>query len=181
MTVATTARLALRRLTEDDAPFVAELVNDPDWLRFIGDRGVRTLEDARGYIRNGPLAMYAREGFGLLAVVLRGSGEPVGLCGLIRREGLPDVDLGFAFLPRHRGRGYARESAIAMLDHARDVTKLARVVAIASPDNDRSIRLLRELGFRDEGMVAIPGDDATLCYFVRELAPALSGSANRSS
>src|SRR5688572_24048547 len=120
MIVLETERLQLRYLSADDAPFIVELLNDPDWLQFIGDKSVRTLGDARAYLRDGPIAMYPREGFGLYLVVLRAQAKPIGLCGLIRRSGLADVDIGFAFLPAFRGSGYALESAAAVLAHGRD-------------------------------------------------------------
>jgi len=169
MTVLQTRRLLLRELDDGDAEFVAALLNDPDWLRYIGDRGVRTPDDARRYLAAGPVAMYARHGFGLYATVLRSTGEPIGICGLIRREGLDDVDLGFAFLPQHRGRGYAEESAAAVVSYARDVVGLARIVAIASAGNLPSTRLLTRLGFSDEGEVRLPGDSEPLRLFARPL------------
>lgn len=153
-----TPRLTLRRLDEADAPFILELLNDPDWLRHIGDRGVRTLDDARGYINDGPLAMHARYGFGLDAVTLRGDGTPIGLCGLLRREELEDPDLGFAFLPAHRGRGLAREAALATLAHAAQALGLRRIVAITAPGNAASIRLLESLGFRFERTLRLHDD-----------------------
>ena len=116
------------------------LVNDPDWIRYIGDRGVRTEDDARAYLERGPIAMYARQGFGLWRVARRDDDEPVGMCGLIKRDTLPDVDIGFAFLPAYRGLGYAAEAAAATLALASTRYGLTRVVAIASPDNDRSLR-----------------------------------------
>lgn len=165
-----TARLRLRTFTLDDAPFVHALVNDPDWLAHIGDRGVRTVDDARGYIEKGPLAMQAREGFALWVVEPRDGGEPLGMCGLIRRPQLDDVDIGFAFLPAARGRGYAREAAEGTVAHARDVVKLARLVAITSLDNTRSIRLLESLGFVFERTLEFaPGDPVRL--FALALAP----------
>ena len=115
MTRLSSQRLVLSELDEVDAPFILQLLNDPDWIRFIGDRKVRTLEDARNYLRSGPLSMYAREGFGLYRTALAEDDTPIGLCGLIRRPTLPDVDIGFAFLPEYRGRGYAFESAAAVL------------------------------------------------------------------
>src|SRR5215217_7318070 len=142
MNVLETERLRLRWLVAEDAPFILELVNDPDWLRFIGDRGVRTLEDARGYILNGPVAMYRRAGFGLYLVELKQSAMPIGMCGLIQRAGLADIDIGFAFLPTFGGQGYAYEAASAIMTYAQDTLGLNRVVAIAAPDNQRSIRLL---------------------------------------
>jgi len=151
-------RLVLRRLTPDDAEFMRELVNDPDWLRFIGDRDVHTREEARDYLLRGPIASYERNGFGLYAVELRERPGPIGICGLVKREGLEDVDLGFAFLPAHRSRGYAREAAVATLEHAWRDLGLERIVAIVSPGNDASIRLLEEVGMRYERDLRLPGE-----------------------
>ncbi|HEY5862773.1 MAG TPA: GNAT family N-acetyltransferase, partial [Casimicrobiaceae bacterium] len=149
--VLSTARLFFTRFVPDDAPFVVRLVTDPDWIRYIGDRGVRTDDDARGYLERGPIAMYARHGFGLWRVARREDGLPVGMCGLIKRDTLPDVDVGFAFLPAYRGLGYAAEAAAATLALASERYGLRRVVAIASPDNVRSLRLLEKLGMTPEG------------------------------
>jgi len=154
-----TERLILRHLHADDAPFILELLNDPAWLRYIGDKGVRTPDDARAYIRNGPADMYARFGFGLWRVERKDDGAPIGLCGLIKRDTLPDVDIGFAFLPAFRAQGYARESAAATLAHARDVLKLPRVVAIVSPGNDSSAALLEKVGLRFERTLQLSGRD----------------------
>ena len=145
-----TERLVLRNLHLGDAPFIFELVNDPAWLLHIGDKGVRSLDDAREYIRNGPMTMYAQHGFGLWAVELRDGGTPIGSCGLIKRESLDDVDIGFAFLPAFRAQGYAREAAAATLDHAQSALGLSRVVAIVSPANHASARLLERIGLRFE-------------------------------
>lgn len=172
----TTPRLALREFTRDDAPFILELVNDPDWLRYIGDRGVRTLDDARDYLERGPIASYARHGFGLWAVARQESGsseEPdssglIGMCGLIKRAELDDVDLGFAFLPRARGQGYAAEAGAAVLAHAKQSLGLRRVVAVTTQDNAASIATLRKLGFRFERLIAWPGEDVELNLFAWE-------------
>jgi RimJ/RimL family protein N-acetyltransferase len=145
-----TPRLRLVPFTLDDASFVLDLVNDPDWLRYIGDRNVRSLDNARAYLRDGPIASYARNGFGLRRVALAGTGEPMGVCGLVRRETLPGPDLGFAFLPRYRGHGYAREAVDAVLSDARERLGLERVLAITSADNLRSIALLQKAGFAFE-------------------------------
>ena len=158
MIILQTERLVLRQLAAGDAPFIVRLLNDPDWLRFIGDKSVRTLEDAREYLRKGPIAMYAREGFGLWLTALKGRGQPIGLCGLIRRDGLADVDIGFAFLPAYRGQGYAFESAAAVLAYGRRSLGLRRIVAIASAENASSTRLLDRLGFVHERAIRLPGD-----------------------
>ena len=167
-----TERLVLRRLSRGDAPFLLELLNEPSFLRYIGDKGVRTPDDARRYIEAGPLASYERFGFGLLRVELKESGEPIGMCGLLKRDALPDVDVGFAFLPRFWSKGYAFESASAVLAHARDALGLRRVLAITSPDNEASIRLLGKLGFRFERMTRVPEDGPEVKLF------GLAGSAD---
>lgn len=159
MLVLETPRLALRELTLADAAFILELVNEPLWLQFIGDRGVRTLADAEGYLRQGPLASYAQHGFGLWLVERKADGAPLGLCGLLKRETLPDVDLGFAFLGKFHGQGYAAESAAATLAHGRHKVGLQRVLAITSPGNVASIRLLEKLGLRFEKMFPLAPDD----------------------
>ena len=148
-----TRRLRLREIDAGDAAFILELVNDPDWLRFIGDRGVRTLEDARGYIDRGPRSLYQKLGFGLWLVALKDGDVPIGMCGLIKRDTLDDVDLGYAFLPAFRGQGYARESAEAARDYAFEVLGLDRLVAITDPANDPSGKLLERLGFRFEDTI----------------------------
>ncbi|MCP3101605.1 GNAT family N-acetyltransferase [Myxococcus sp. K15C18031901] len=147
MKVLETQRLRLRGMTLDDAPFVLQLVNEPSWLRFIGDRGVRTLEDAQRYVRDVPQASYARHGFGLLRVEAL-DGTAMGMCGLLKREVLEDVDIGFAFFPAYWGQGYAFEAAQAVLAHARQELGLPRVAAIVDPTNASSIKLLERLGFR---------------------------------
>lgn len=148
MNLLETERLILRELTAADADFIFELVNDPDWLRNIGDRGVRNAEDACRYIKEGPVASYRQHGFGLWAVDLRELEAPVGICGLIQRDYLDYPDIGFAFLPEYRGQGYATESALAVMEYARRVLGIGRVLAIVSPGNADSIRLLDKLGMR---------------------------------
>ncbi|MBP7687981.1 MAG: GNAT family N-acetyltransferase [Thermoflexales bacterium] len=165
MTILETDRLIVRGLTLDDAAFILELVNDPDWLRFIGDRHVHSLEEARTYLHNGPLAMYDRSGFGLYAVVLKGHDLPIGLCGLIQRAGLIDVDLGFAYLPQYRAKGYAFEAAAAVMAYGRRTFGLKRIVAITSLDNARSIYLLERLGFAFETIIRLTDDGEELKLF----------------
>lgn len=165
MQVTETARLILRWLDTNDSAFILELVNEPSWIRYIGDRGVRTLPDAMRYIQNGPMETYQRLGFGLYRVELKELGVPIGICGLIKREGLEDVDLGFAFLPTFWRKGYALESASAVMSYARTALGLARIVAVLSRDNDRSVKLLEKLGFRAEGTVRLqPGGEELALY-----------------
>lgn len=160
-----TARLVLRRLDVDDAEFIVELLNDPDWLRFIGDKDVHSVAAARTYIANGPMAMYAREGFGLYLTERKDGAVPLGMCGLIKRDSLPDVDIGFAFLPAFRGQGYAFEAASAVMALGARTFGLRRIVAITSPDNDRSIALLEKLGMKAEGVVPLaPGGSGTAVF-----------------
>jgi RimJ/RimL family protein N-acetyltransferase len=156
--VLTTERLLLRQLCASDAQFLVELLNEPAWLRFIGDRGVRTEADAWRYALNGPVASYARRGFGLYLVALRASSVPIGICGLVKRDTLVDVDIGFAFLERFWSRGYARESASAVLRHARSVLGMQRIVAITAPDNQGSIAVLERIGLRFERMLRLRDD-----------------------
>jgi RimJ/RimL family protein N-acetyltransferase len=160
-----TPRLVLRHLTEDDAPFILELLNEPGFIDNIGDRGVRDLEGARRYVTEGPGASYQRNGFGLWLTALRDTGEPVGICGLVKREGLEDADIGYAFLERFWGRGYAREAAQAVLDHARQVIGLSKVVAITTPGNAGSIAVLEKIGLKFEGLIKLPGHEDESSYF----------------
>lgn len=164
-----TERLALRRLTIDDSEFILELLNDPDWLRFIGDRGVRTLDDARSYISKSLVAMYERFGFGLYLTELKSDGTPTGICGLIKRDSLEDVDVGFAFLPKFRGQGYAYESAAAVMEYGKRAFGLTRLAAITSADNDVSGRLLEKLGFKFERMVKLSDDGDEIKLFIIDI------------
>ena len=160
-------RLALRPLEVSDAPFVHRLVNDPDWLRFIGDRGVRSVEDAATYIENGPRAMERRTGFGMQVVSSLEGGAPLGMCGIVRREVLPGPDLGFAFLPEARGAGYAIEAAGATLAFAKRRFGVTRMLAIVTPSNGASLRLLAKLGFRDEGAHQVGTEELRLLAMTR--------------
>jgi RimJ/RimL family protein N-acetyltransferase len=163
-TVIRSERLDLRRLQVSDAGFILELLNDAEFLRFIGDKGVRTVADARDYIQKGPMDSYERHGFGLLAVCLR-DGTPIGICGLVKRDGLDDVDVGFAFLPRYRSKGFAVESAAAVLSHAREALSLRRVVAITTPDNSSSIAVLQKIGLKFERMIKLEAHGEALKLF----------------
>jgi RimJ/RimL family protein N-acetyltransferase/cytochrome b561 len=164
MEVAQTERLILRWLDDGDSAFILELLNEPSWIRFIGDKGVKTIQDAQRYIETGPVEMYRRLGFGLYLVELKENGAPIGICGLIKRAVLVDADLGFAFLPRFWANGYAFESASAVMSYARSALTLSRIVAILSPDNHRSAKLLAKLGFRFDSTISLQagGDELEL-------------------
>lgn len=164
-----TQRLVLRPMSLEDAAFILELVNEPSFIQNIGDRKVRSLEDAQSYIRNGPIASYERHGFGLYVMEMKETHEPMGMCGLIKRDTLEDVDIGYALLPRFWSQGYAVEAAQAMKDYARDVIKLKRLVAITDPANQGSIRLLEKIGLRFVKMVRLSADDIELKLFATEL------------
>lgn len=153
-----TDRLLLRQFTVDDAPFILTLLNEPSFLRYIGDKNVRNLQDARQYILNGPVASYERHGFGLSAVELKESHTAIGMCGLLKREVLPDPDIGFAFLPDFWSKGFAFEAAAAVLEDARERLKVERILAITSLDNDASIKLLERLGFNFERVMKLSAD-----------------------
>jgi [ribosomal protein S5]-alanine N-acetyltransferase len=165
-----TPRLALREFTLDDAGFIVELLNDPGWLRHIGDRNVRTPEQARAYLRDGPLASRQRQGFALWAVCAAGAARPVGMCGLIRRDELDDADIGYAMLPAVRGRGFAREAAAAVLAHAFGPLKLPRVVAITGPDNTTSQHVLEAIGMRFERRLRLDGHTQDSLLYAAEAA-----------
>lgn len=175
MKVLETDRLILRWMSIDDAAFILGLLNEPSWLHFIGDRGVRTIEDARDYIFKGPVEMYDRLGFGLYVVELKEGCIPIGICGLVKRDFLDDVDVGFAFLPKYWRQGYAYESASAVMTYGREVLGLRRIVAIVASDNYSSARILEKLGLRFEGMVRYPDDGQEVQLFAVEVKQGVSG------
>lgn len=168
MIVLETDRLVLRHLTLNDAPFIVELLNEPSFLRFIGDRGVRSQQDARQYILNGPIASYRKNGFGLWLVFLKETGDPIGMCGLLKRDTLPDPDVGFAFLPAYWRQGYAFESANAVLGLGRGSLGLKRILAITAPDNQASIALLEKLGLTFETVTRLAGESKDVRLFATE-------------
>jgi [ribosomal protein S5]-alanine N-acetyltransferase len=163
-----TERLTLRPFDLSDAEFIVELLNEPSFIQNIGDRGVRTLADAEKYLETGPISSYERNGFGLLAVTLKDTVQTIGMCGLIKRPILEDVDIGYAFLPQFWSKGYALEAVRAVMNHAKDVLGLKRVVAIVDPNNAGSIRLLEKIGMTFERMVKLSEDDISLkLYSIR--------------
>lgn len=165
MNIIETNRLILRKLTLDDADFILDLLNQPSFIQFIGDRGVRTLDDARDYLSKRLIESYNRFGFGLYLTLEKESNTPIGICGLVKRESLEDVDIGFAFLPQFWLKGYAFEAASAVLRYAKNTLEIKRVVGIATPDNHGSIRVLEKLGLKFEKMVKLSEDDTELKLF----------------
>ncbi len=167
-----TNRLRLRRLTLNDARFILALLNEPSFLQNIGDKRVRSIEDARSYLINGPIASYRRYGYGLYAVERKDSQVVMGICGLVRRDGLEETDLGFAFLPFFWGRGYAVEAASAIMTQAREEIGLRHVVAITVPENHRSIRVLEKVGLRFQKMIRLSEEGEALRLYSRALSTA---------
>ena len=165
MQITDTERLVLRELVETDAPFIRALVNSPGWLKFIGDRGIKTIADAENYIIKGPVASYENNGFGLYLVALKEEDVSIGMCGLIQRDSLPGPDIGFAFLPEYTGHGYALEAATAILRHAHDKLQLEKLLAITMEENIRSVQLLGKLGFRFEKKVQLGLGEKELMLF----------------
>jgi RimJ/RimL family protein N-acetyltransferase len=165
-TVLETPRLRLRHLSSSDAPFMLELLNDPGFIQNIGDRGVRTLGQARQYITAGPVASYEQHGFGLELVESRQTGAALGICGLLRRECHNDVEIGFAFRPAARGQNFAFESGQTILDFGFRSLGLRRIAALTAPDNGASIRVLEKLGLSFERMVSWLGPTRDSRLFV---------------
>ncbi|MBS4188989.1 GNAT family N-acetyltransferase [Bacillus sp. FJAT-49705] len=168
MKILETERLILRLQTTDDAAFILELLNDPSWLQFIGDRGVRTLEDAQAYILNGAVRSYEQFGFCFYLVERKEDHVPIGICGLVKRDTLEDVDLGYAFLPKYWGKGYAYEAASAVMAYGKDTLGLNRIVAITAQDNHTSAKLLEKVGLQFERLIQLPNDSEELKLFAFE-------------
>lgn len=166
MIVCETPRLRLRYITPDDAAFILALMNEPDFIRNIGDRKIRTLEAARRYILDGTVTGYDQVGFGLYLVELKATDTPIGLCGLLKREYLEDVDVGLALSGPYHRQGFGFEATAAVLQYGREVLGMGRIVAITAPDNQESIRLLQRLGLRFERMIQVPGVDRETRLFV---------------
>ena len=153
----------------EDAPLLVKLLNEPSFLENIGDRGVRSIEDAHRYLRDGPMAMYAKYGFGLWHASLKSDGTPIGMCGLLRRDTLPDVDIGYAYFPGHWGKGYAFEAAAATLRHGAEKFGLRRIIAVVSEGNAGSIRVLEKIGMSFERMHSMDPGRADVRLYGRAL------------
>ena len=162
-----TERLILRKFTVDDAPFILELLNTPNWLRFIGDRNVHNVEEAKQFLLNGYMKSYETHGFGFYAVMEKGTQNLIGMCGLVKRDTLEDVDIGFAFMPDFMGKGYGFEAALATLHYAQNVLKLDTVIAIVNPENNVSIGLIKKIGLQFEKMITFYPEEKELMLFKR--------------
>ncbi|HEY6643017.1 GNAT family N-acetyltransferase [Povalibacter sp.] len=164
--VVETPRLVLRRFTPEDAAFLLGLLNEPSFIANIGDRGLRTIEDARRFIVEVPMASYDKHGHGHFRVELKETGAVIGTCGLIRRDYIGETDVGFAYLPAHWGKGYAYEAAVAVMEFGRTTLGLQRIVAVVSPHNTASIRVLEKLGLRYSGPTQLAADAETVHLYV---------------
>ena len=162
MALLETERLLISPITTSDAAFIIKLVNDPSWLQYIGDRNVKSLDDARRYIEQVPLKSYEENGFGPYKIVLKNTNTAIGMCGLLKRDRLDDVDIGFALLDPYTGHGYAYEATASILTYAQRQLGLPRIVAITSADNVRSLTLLQKLGLRFERTLSFYDRDALL-------------------
>ena len=169
MIVLKTERLILSRFSVDDAEFMLGLLNEPSFLQNIGDKGVRTLEEARDYLLSGPIESYERFGFGLYLTVLKETGVPIGTCGLLKRDSLDDPDISFAFLPAYFGEGYATESASAVLAYGNKMLDLSRIVAVVSPSNSASTKVLEKIGLRYEKPVRLAEDSEEISLYAIDL------------
>jgi len=174
-----TGRLRLREINVEDADFILRLLNEPSFIQNIADRGVRTSDDARRYIRQGPAASYLKHGFGLWLVELKEAGVPIGICGLIKRDALEDVDIGYALVPEFWSKGYAREASSAVLSLAFEKHGLKRVAAIVNPENLSSIRLLEKIGFRFERMLRLADGEPEIKLFMFDRPEATTPEAIR--
>ena len=168
MPIIETERLELMKITTNDAPFIFTLMNDPDWHRYIGNRGINTIEDAHQYITNKMIPSYEEHGFGFYIVRTKRDLSQIGICGLVNRENLEHIDIGFAFLPEARGFGYAFESSKALFDYAKKELHIERIAAITMKGNKPSIQLIEKLGLKFEKMIQFPGDSKKIMLFISE-------------
>ena len=163
MEILETERLQILEFTKKDAAFMLELVNEPAWIEFIGDKNVNNLEEAANFIENKLRPSYKENGFGLFLVKLKEPNISIGMCGLVNRPGLDNIDIGFAFLAAHRKKGYAFESSKAMIKYAKDTLKIPTLVAITNPNNEASGKLLEKLGFRFDTLIDLAEDGKDVC------------------
>jgi len=165
MNVMSTDRLLINRITLDDADFILKLMNDKDWIKNIGDRGIRTIEEAKEYIHTRFLKTYNEAGFGFYSLILKDTQQIIGIAGLVDREGIDDIDIGYGMLPEFRGKGYAFEATKAVFEYGYKDLKLDKIVAIVNPDNPGSIKLLSKLGLKFEKMIRLPDEEIDIMLF----------------
>ena len=165
MNLITTDRLLINRITIDDAGFILELMNDKDWIKNIGDTGVRTIEDAQAYIQNRFLKTYIESNYGFYTMNLKNTLQIIGIVGLVDRKGIDHIDIGYGILPEFRGKGYAFEAAKAIYDYGYQELNLEKIVAIVNPDNLPSIKLLSKLGLEFEKMVRLPDEEIEILLY----------------
>ena len=169
MYISSTERLHLAELNTNDAPFILELLNTPNWLKFIGDRKINSITDAEDYITNHHIKSYRENGFGFFKVLLKSENAiAIGCCGLIKRPELDSVDIGFAFLPEYERKGFGFESASAVIELAKEQYKLDEVLGIVLPTNPNSINLLEKLGLNYKKTVTLfENKEELLLYSIR--------------
>ena len=168
--VARTERLKIAKISKNDAPFIFELVNSPSWIKYIGDRNIKTVDDAENYIENTHLKSYKTNGFGFYKVLLKAEDDKaIGTCGLAKRSELEDIDMGFGFLPDYEGKGYGLECSLAIMELAKSQFHIKKLTAITLPTNHNSVRLLEKLGMRFEKKVIPFEDDEELLLFAKDL------------
>ncbi|OUR93963.1 GNAT family N-acetyltransferase [Flavobacteriales bacterium 34_180_T64] len=168
MAIAETERLLISKFTLADAPFFLELVNTPNWIKYIGERNINTIAQAEDAIKKGHLKSYKTHGFGFYTLQLKSeNNKTIGTCGLIKRETLEYADIGFAMLPNYEGKGFGYESSMAILKLANELFKLKKVLAITSPTNQNSIRLIEKIGLSYEKRVKPFEDDEELLLFAK--------------
>ncbi|MDN3642752.1 GNAT family N-acetyltransferase [Lutimonas halocynthiae] len=165
MNVISTDRLLINRITLDDAGFILKLMNDKDWIKNIGDRGIRTIEETEEYIRTRFLKTYDEVGFGFYSLIRKSDQQIIGIAGLVDREGLDHIDIGYGMLPEFRGKGYAFEATKAVYDYGYKDLKLDKIIAIVNPDNPSSIKLLSKLGLEFEKMIRLPDEEIDIMLF----------------
>lgn len=166
-----TDRLLIRKFNLDDADFIYQLLNSDTWIKYIGNRNIKNIEDARNYIVNSPLYFYQKFGFGPYLVALKDTLEPIGMCSLIKRDTLEEVDLGFAFKDSSIGKGYAYEASKAVIEFSEKTLALKKLVAITLPDNTASITLLEKLDFRYQKRIQFTNETEELMLFLLTLNP----------
>jgi len=163
-----TDRLCLRHFTFEDAPFIIELLNEQSYIRNIGDKKVRTPDDAKNHLTNGPMDSYNKNGFGLYCVELKETRTAIGTCGLLKRDFIEFMDIGYAFLPQFWSKGYAYDATAGLLKHSKKAFDLSKVAAIVNSDNDSSIRLLEKLGFFYQKMISLPETQKTVQLYISD-------------